>query len=65
MENLKYAFLVALFAVWFAWIAMQGAEKEEARQCEQWQKESQEFVGWYATDWQVKQCKNYGIELSE
>lgn len=37
--------------------------KGERIECETWKKESSEIQGYWVTDWQVKQCRSYGIEL--
>jgi len=49
----------------FIGIVETGVRENEKLECEQWQKESVEFRLWYATDWQIAQCQNYGIELKK
>ena len=39
--------------------------KWEGHECEVWVSESKEFRGWYALDWQVEQCAQYEVDLSE
>ena len=40
-----------------------GLKKYEKTECLEWQEQSQEYSGWYATDWQKEQCKQFDIEL--
>lgn len=40
-----------------------GVAKSEKTECIKWEKQSQEYQKWYSTDWQKKQCQNYGIAL--
>ena len=44
-------------------ITIKGIEKQEIHECEIWAKQSNEFRGWYSTDWQKEQCLNYNIIL--
>lgn len=53
--------LLSLFGV--IWIAEQGIEKIERSECLQWQEDSSQLVGWYATGWQVSQCECYNIKI--
>lgn len=65
MKKAMQMTLVILTIAAFMVIAEKGVRKNEQRECEQWQKESVEFRLWYATDWQIAQCQNYGIELKK
>lgn len=35
----------------------------EKVECVNWQNDAKYYEGWYASDWQVEQCNNFGINL--
>jgi len=44
-------------------IGNEGIKRQERVECKQWEQDSRQFVGWYATDWQVEQCLIFGVVL--
>ena len=63
METIKTILAVGVLAVLFGVLFSVGVKKTERLECKQWIVDSKIYAGWYATDWQIKQCKNYGVEL--
>jgi len=39
-------------------------ERHEQAECLRWQKDSKQYINYYFTDWQLKQCQYYGIQLN-
>ena len=57
---------VALFAIVAAGICFLGhaaLNASERQECARWSRESKEISAWYATDWQIEQCKAHGVTL--
>ena len=44
-------------------VVNEGVKRTERVECQQWQKDSKVYAGWYSTDWQRQQCLTFGIEL--
>jgi len=44
-----------------------GTEKQEQYECQKWQTEAGKYAdkGWFAADWQYKQCSRWGLNLPE
>ena len=38
-------------------------ERAESLECQQWFIQSENYVHWYATDWQKEQCQRYGFDI--
>ena len=56
--------ILILGIAFFITIALDaGLKKHEKTECLKWQEQSQEYPGWYSTDWQKEQCKQFDIEL--
>jgi len=55
-------YLIGIFLVGCL-IMSWGMSKHELMECQEWQKQSEVYRGWYSTDWQKEQCLTYGIEL--
>lgn len=51
--------VVALLAFSFAY----GMDKTERVECYTWQKQAQEFAGFYLLQWQADQCAAQGIAI--
>lgn len=65
VEWCAYAVMIGV-SIWPLSILFEiGIERWENHECQVWQSESEEFRGWYALDWQVEQCDQYEIDLSE
>ncbi len=60
------ALLVGLVALAVAfWLGGRALNRNEVMECKQWQKDSQTYPGWYATSWQIDQCKHHGLPLKK
>jgi len=48
-----------------AWLYMLsiGINKTEYNECLKWQRQSENIQGFYLVEWQLNQCKNYGVEI--
>lgn len=57
-------FLGIPLMVFVVWGFEQGIRKSENVECIKWQEQAQAISIWYATHWQVEQCKHYGVDLS-
>jgi hypothetical protein len=55
------AVMIILFGVAVVKVGVPRVEKAE---CLKWQHYSKIYPDWYATEWQVEQCLNYGIDLN-
>ena len=66
MATVFFLFLLGLsFAAisGFASVLRAGIQLHERSECERWVQQSKEYTMWYATAWQIGQCREYGIEL--
>ena len=58
---------VVIFSVivvtWGITIGIQRVSQAEINECRKWQDESKVFPQWFASDWQIAQCKTYNIIL--
>ncbi len=52
-----------LFVFGMVWILSTGAVKNEKYECQTWKIQKQTIQAWTPADWQVEQCKQYGIQL--
>jgi len=61
-----FAFIGVIIGIglFFAVIGF-SVEKWEKHECAVLVSQSEEFIGFEATDWQVEQCQEYGVDLSE
>lgn len=60
-----FAIVVVLVLTTFVQMISSGIEKHERIECIQWLADSQNYDNWYATEWQVEQCENYGVDLQD
>lgn len=65
MKTLITILLIATALICFVKIFDIGLRRYERSECIKWEQQSRDFkdAGWYATDWQKEQCKQFGIEL--
>jgi len=56
--------ILIMFTI-LGFIFLKGLDRHEKMECEIWQKQSQEFRGWYSTQNQKDQCLNYNITLTK
>lgn len=61
---MKEALLIIIITIAFGLFINFMFSQGERRECEQWLKQSKEIPGYYVTDWQYQQCKQYGITFS-
>jgi len=54
---------MGVLIVAFGVVVNEGLKKTERVECQQWVRDSQQYQGWYSTEWQKQQCLSYGIEL--
>ena len=40
-----------------------GLKRAERVECYEWHRQSQQFVGFYLTEWQKAQCDHHGINI--
>lgn len=60
---LELILAVALIAL-FVYAMIEGIRNSERAECIKWKQwEEQGYNDYYVTDWQVAQCKRYGIEF--
>jgi len=59
---LKILFVVFLIIL-CGKIISRGFLKHELIECQEWKKQSENYVDWYSTIWQDEQCKQFGIEF--
>jgi len=45
------------------WIFLQGIDRDEQRECYQWQSEARDIRGYYLTAWQKEQCDHWKIRI--
>jgi len=38
-----------------------GYNRQEIKECYQWQKQAKQYPNFYLTDWQAKQCQRHNI----
>mgnify|MGYP003545341636 CR=1 FL=1 len=43
----------------------QGIAQTEVNECTMWLQQQNQYTRWYATGWQIDQCKHYGVELEQ
>lgn len=55
--------IISVVCVSFFLAVNKGLGNSERIECEKWQKQADEFPGWYSLDWQREQCKAHGITL--
>jgi len=60
---MKNFIILLLFSSIFFLLGWFGLARYEKVECHQWLLDSQKYNEWYATDWQVEQCKVYDISL--
>ena len=65
MLQLHGLILLVVIIIVFGILIFKGIEKHERVECIKWQQEKLRFedIGWYPTEWQKQQCKEYNIEL--
>ena len=54
--------ILIMFLV-LGFILFKGFEIHERLECENWVRQSKEYVNWYFLDWQKEQCLHYQIDL--
>ena len=54
-------FIIALFLLGVA--VHYGVTKQERNECLEWHNQSQIYENWTVADWQVAQCRQYGIQI--
>ena len=57
------AILVAAFFI-FLWAAKTGMERQEKYECQNWQRQANEYPLFYLTDAQKKQCDEIGYKMA-
>lgn len=40
-----------------------GVEKVEMQECATWYAQSQSYSNWFASEWQIDQCEQFGIDI--
>lgn len=40
-----------------------GLDRQEVVECNQWKEQSNQFAGFYLTEWQKEQCDAHGVEV--
>ena len=61
---MKYFIGVLIMSAVLGFLFLKGLQRHEIQECLIWKKQSSEFRGWYSVNYQVEQCKVYGIDLS-
>ena len=57
------ALLIGCLAMVFILVITEGVKRQEEAECQQWQRDSKIYAGWYSTDNQKQQCLSYSIKL--
>lgn len=60
---MKDIIIITIICIVLVVIASIGIKRHERVECQQWLKDSQTYEEWYATNWQVKMCSQFGINL--
>jgi len=63
MKNIIYILIVAGLLVAWLYMLSIGISKTEQNECLKWQRQSENIRGFYLVEWQLNQCKNYGVEI--
>jgi thioredoxin-related protein len=63
LKILLYTILIIILFFLIASVVESGIQKIEKIECLQWQKEAKIYTNYYLTNWQVEQCKRYGINF--
>lgn len=58
-----YLLVFVIFLTIISWIALIGLQREEQRECYQWQEWAQELKVFYLTPSQKEQCDRWGIQV--
>jgi len=59
-EIIVTTFLIGMLTA----IVIVGISRNERVECLKWQRHSEQFVGFYLTEWQKAQCDYHGIEIN-
>jgi hypothetical protein len=59
---LKFFTALAFLGV-FTYVLYIGVQRNEVQECLEWEQQAKDFAHFYATSWQVEQCKAHGITL--
>jgi len=64
MRNIFYLIITFITLMIFCYVVNGSIERHEIAECKTWKIYSKEYKGFYLTDWQKKQCDNYGIIIN-
>lgn len=55
--------VIAILFCGITFVLFQGVVRNEKVECMEWEVFKSQFDGWYSTDWQIRQCRQHGIEI--
>lgn len=67
MEDVYKVILIGIIVVVafgaFISLLVRSVHEGEKVECNNWERQSEVYMNWFAAGWQTDQCKNYGIDL--
>ncbi|MFZ2979045.1 MAG: hypothetical protein WA057_05225 [Candidatus Magasanikiibacteriota bacterium] len=63
VQNLISIIITILLAIILFFLLIHSAKTSEKNECLKWEKQSQEYIGWYSNKWMRDQCQTYNIIL--
>ncbi len=64
MKNIAITLIVIASVIGLIYAISIGLERTDRVDCYKWQRQSEQFVGFYLTEWQKAQCDYHGIEIN-
>jgi len=64
MKNITITLLVIVSVFSLIFTISSGIQRGEKVECYEWQRQSEQFVGFYLTEWQKSQCDFHDIVIN-
>lgn len=64
VKNFAITLIVIASLIGLFYAVTSALDRAERVECYKWQRHSEQFVGFYLTEWQKSQCDYHGIDIN-